>query len=147
MPCKEAFQDSLKELMTVDLIAVKELASSTGIHHSLLYRYLNGESVPTLENATKLAAYFSCSLDYLFGLADARTAEQYQSVATPNERFREFLQATGYTRYHVHKATGIQEKRLADWFHNRRTPSLANLYLIATAFSCSLDWLAGQEKL
>ena len=147
MNCKEIFQDTLQELLTTSNTTVKALSEGTNIYISALYRFLSGESIPSLKNAEKIAAYFSCSFDYLFGFIDKYKTEQYATVSTPNERFCEFLQNNRLTRYQIHKATGIQENRLADWFHRRRTPSLASLYLVAKAFSCSLDYLAGRDKI
>ena len=83
----------------------------------------------------------------MFGLTDKYIVEQYRTVTTPNERFRTFLQESNLTRYQIYKATGIQENRLADWFHDRRIPSLSSLCAIAKAFSCSLDYLAGRDKI
>ncbi|MBQ2740555.1 MAG: helix-turn-helix domain-containing protein [Clostridia bacterium] len=147
MNCKEIFQDSLQELLVVHNLTIKDLSTAASVCLSPLYRYINGESAPSLSNAIKIADYFGCSLDYLFGLDDTYTKDTYRIASTPNKRFREFLKAQGCSRYKIHKATGLEEKLLFDWFHGVRAPSLANLYLIAKTFSCSLDYLAGRDKI
>ncbi len=147
MNCKDIFQDTFEELLTVRKTTIKALSESTGIFMSALYRYLHGENIPSVKNAIKIADYFSCSLDYLFGLTDECKTEIYNTVSTPNERFRSFLKDNGQTRYQVYKSTGIEQKRLSDWFYGRRTPSLACLYLVAKAYACSLDYLAGRDKI
>ena len=144
---RENFQDTLQELIVARNLTIKTLSEQSGVPLSPLYRFAKGESIPSHENAAKLAAYFACSFDYLFGLTDEYKAEQYTTVCSPNERFRDFLKENNYTRYQVHKATGLEEKRLSDWFHNHRTPSLASLYTIAKNYTCSLDYLAGRSKI
>ena len=147
MDCKELFQDCLQELFVLNNLTVKEASPATQISPQQLYRYMNGESIPSLKNATKIAEYFSCSFDYLFGLTDKYIKEEYKTTTTPNARFRELLKTQGYSRYKIHKATGLEEKRLFDWFHDLRSPSLNNLYTIAKTFACSLDYLAGRDKI
>lgn len=60
------FSDKLKELRKSKGITQEELANRIFVSRSVIAKYENGYTVPTQENAEKLAVFFGVKLSYLF---------------------------------------------------------------------------------
>ena len=66
--CMKEFADCLKDLMKNNDLNVPKLAKELNFKtRGTIYSWLNTNRVPKLDNAIKIANYFNCSLDYLFG--------------------------------------------------------------------------------
>ena len=141
------FQDAFLELLLIHKMDVRALSEKTGISQSRLYAYKSGEHIPSYENAAKISDVFECSFDYLFGLVDERQQERYILTSTPTERFRKIIMESGLTRYKISKLTGITESKLSLWFAGKKIPEHSSLYLLAKNLPCSLDYLAGRDKI
>lgn len=61
------FAERLKELLSKRQVGKRDVVSATGISKSTYYRYIAGESEPTVAALLVLADYFNVSLDYLVG--------------------------------------------------------------------------------
>ena len=57
----------IKELREDKNIKIPQMAKELKMKHQNIYRWENGENIPTLEQAIKLADYFNVTLDYLVG--------------------------------------------------------------------------------
>ena len=62
------FSEVLKRLIIENNLTIISLEKAVNIYNTQLSSYINGTYQPSLNNAIKLADYFSCSLDYLNGL-------------------------------------------------------------------------------
>ena len=49
---------------------IQELAMCVGVTNATMSRWLNGHSVPTIDQAIAIAHELNCSLDYLFVESD-----------------------------------------------------------------------------
>ena len=68
MTVRQALSKNLKLLVsreTLKNISIQEFCRRNRIHKSLLYSWMNMETVPSLENAYKLSVIFHCSVDDL----------------------------------------------------------------------------------
>ena len=74
------FQESLKELLDDNKISRLQLAKNIGIDYSTINGYFNKNYYPQLDIAIKIANYFDCSLDYLFGLSFNKENENTNSL-------------------------------------------------------------------
>lgn len=59
------FHEKLEKLRETRGVSVPTVAKAAGTTRSITYRWFNGQSKPTIEDALKLARYFGISLDYL----------------------------------------------------------------------------------
>lgn len=66
------FSQRLKELRTEKELSQGELAKELGISRASIINYENGERIPDVEFAQKIADYFFVTVDYLIGRIDAR---------------------------------------------------------------------------
>ena len=62
------FSTMLKNFMDNHNINMTELSKGTGINRTLIYKWFDGDNIPSVENLIRLANYFKCSLDELVGL-------------------------------------------------------------------------------
>ena len=73
----EDFVEILKDLVEEADLSLRQLAKDSGVSVMQLSQYLNG-STPTIEVTLKLATYFNCSLDYLFGISNEKEENKYK---------------------------------------------------------------------
>lgn len=140
------FGERLKELLNYSEIRETDLSLAVGIDISQIRRYLRKECIPTLSNALKLADYFRCPLEYLFGRVDDFTEANYPPCPPFCIVFRTFLKENRCTRYRLSKQIpGLTQSRLNAWIHGRSIPTVENLQRLACHFGCTLDELVGRE--
>ena len=71
----------LKELRTEHNRTQKEMAEMLGIDRTTYSKYESGASEPNIEMLSKLADFFSVSLDYLVGNSEIKTALVLQDTS------------------------------------------------------------------
>ena len=138
--------ERLKELMFDNQKTVNELSSALNIEASLIYRCLRGEGLLQTVNLLKIADYFSCSLDFLFGLEYESYPVRFLPCPPFGDRLIRLYEQRGITEYRVMKETKISRTRLHDWRYNLRLPTPENLIVLAQYFDCSLDYLVGRTE-
>ena len=70
----ETITNRLSEVRTDYGITQKELSSATNISTRTIMRIENGKQIPSLIYAMRLASYFSCNIEQLFGYSqDTKT--------------------------------------------------------------------------
>jgi len=140
------FSERLNDLIFEKKITSEVFAKEIGIDVSNIYRYLRKESVPVLSNAIKIADYFNCSLDFLFGVTEENYSSTYKSAQPFDVCFKAILEKNNRSRYRVHKDTGISDQRLDDWYHGIRVPTIENIIALAGYFNCTMDSLMKREN-
>ena len=141
----EDFSDHLKELMILNHDTIEKIVLATGINNSRLYDYLNNLHIPSLQNAIKIADYYQCSLDFLFGFSDSYTKKHSITVEDTCTRVKKAIDGSGKSRYEISKLTNISQQHLHRWYHGKTVPAIESLIKLAKALDCSLDYLAGRE--
>lgn len=63
--CRREFGSRLFRMMRRKCITQEELSYRTGIHQTIISKYINGKHTPSLYNADKIAKALNCSLDEL----------------------------------------------------------------------------------
>ncbi len=142
----KCFQDSVNELKEIrEYESLNTLSKAIGIHQTTLSKWLTGKCYPTLNYAVKLADFFDCSLDYLFGLSDDSTFTKAKSQATFLERFTELSEKSGLTDYAIAKRVKTKPGTIAKWRYRGNIPQMPKLIKLTEIFNCSLDYLAGRS--
>ena len=138
------FAERLSELIFDNDLTIKSLAKDVAIDASVIRRYLRGETFPSLPYAITLANRFSCSLDYLFGLAETTGTLFKHDLPDFSANFRKILNDKKVSKYQIYTKTTICEQSVADWYRGKRTPSIENCIKLARILDCSLDELVGR---
>ena len=144
MDIMSKFGDNLDMLMYDKKLSVNQLSQVVNVSESTIRKYLRKEILPTLQNAIVLADYFSCSLDYLLGLA-ADAHLNYKHALPFSQALQEIMKTHGCSKYCVCKNTSIRFQQLLDWYTGARIPSVLHVAELAKFFNCSIDALLQRE--
>lgn len=113
---------------------------------TIIYEWKNGKKGLSLNTAVKLADYFHCSLDYLFGRTDADIPVNITKDYPPfDEQFRKVLTEQNISQYRLLKDNVISRGNINDWFHKKSIPNMKSIIKIANYLDVSMDYLVGRE--
>lgn len=136
--------ESLKELMEEAEINAPALADATGIDSSTILTFLRGDGLPYVDTLVTLADYFECSTDYLLGLTDKFSEEEFKKRPPFSEQLTFLLKHFNVTKYRMEKATGLAEKTVNRWHNGKTQPTVESLIRLAKYFDCSVDFILGR---
>ena len=144
----EEFREVLQDLIWETGLSVNQIAAASGVSSAVYSYYLHGRT-PTLPVALKIACYFGCSLDYLCGLDDRKSARPYHTDHYDLNKFltnyRQLLAAHHLTHYQFAKTTPAFNESIIRHWQAGKTPRLDMLYAIAKNLHGSIDELVGRE--
>lgn len=61
------FNERLRYLLNYFSVSQEKLKKDLSISSSVIYKWVSGKSLPSVESLVKLAEYFDCSIDFLIG--------------------------------------------------------------------------------
>ena len=109
-------------------------------------RYLKG-SIPTIDVTLKIAKYFDCSLDYLFGLSEDKKNKKYKTFNYDISKFlgnyNKLLKENNITHFKLIKNSEFDESIIRHW-KSGSIPRLDIVYYIAKSLNGSIDDLIGR---
>lgn len=136
--------NKLKELMNNE-VSAKDLQkyfnfSST----SLIYKWINNNSMPSFLYLIKLADFFNVNIDYLVGRTE--NFEQVKPKKLPNfsTQFKKILKQYNTNQYKLLKDKIISKGHLNSWLNLNNLPSTNNLIRLADYLKISIDELVGR---
>lgn len=142
----EKFADNLKDLIFDKGLSLRKLATVSGVTAIQYSKYLRG-AFPYLEVAVRIANYFECSLDYLFGITETKDYKRYKnknySLENFIERYDELLKQNNISHYKFAMKNGLSESCLRHWKYGQ-TPKIESLIIIAENLGGSIDYLVGR---
>ena len=142
----EVFIENLRDLITETNKSLRQLAVDSGVPVMQYSRYLKG-SIPTIEITLKIAKYFGCSLDYLFGLSNDKETGKYKTYDYDISKFLgnydKLLKQNNLTHYKFMKSSGYDESVIRHW-KSGSIPRLDIVYFIAKNLGGSMDNLIGR---
>lgn len=136
--------ESLKDLMEEAEINAPALAKATGIDSSTILTFLRGDGLPYVDTLVTLADYFKCSTDYLLGLTDKLSEEEFKQRPPFKEQLTFLLKHYNVTKYRMEKDTGLAEKTVNRWHNGKTQPTVDSLIRLAKYFDCSVDFILGR---
>ena len=137
------FQESLRELMSVNNLKPYQLAKKLNMPPSTLNGYLKTKYYPTIEIAITISKFFNCSLDYLFGLADEERHKNNPYNQNPFfENLSKLIKDNGLAISKALSDLKMSETNYYRW-RSGKFPKTSNLIDIAKYFNVSLDYLIG----
>ena len=75
----EEFREILKDLIMETGMSLRQLEKESGVSAMQFSRYLRG-AIPTIEVVLRIAKYFNCSVDFLFGLDSEKNTKKYTTL-------------------------------------------------------------------
>ena len=141
------FVEILKDLVDEAGLSLRQLSQESGVSTMQLSRYLKG-STPTVDVTLKLAVYFNCSLDYLFGLSQEKEEGRYKTSDYDMSKFlhnyQNLLKNNNLSNYKFMKDGGFDESIIRHWRAGAK-PRLNIVYYIALNLGGSMDELIGRR--
>ena len=142
----EVFVDNLKELIFETNKSLRQLAEESGVSAMRFSRYLKGFT-PTIDVTLKIAKYFNCSLDYLFGLSEDKQTKKYKTFDYDINKFlgnyNKLLEENNITHFKFMKNSKFDESIIRHW-KSGSIPRLDIVYYIARNLNGSIDNLIGR---
>ncbi len=138
------FIERLNKLLEEENLSDRKLANVLGISSSPICNWKKGKQIPTLENAVKIADYFNCSLDYLFGLVEIDEKDSFLK-GNFNLRLKKILKDKKLTQKQLNEATGFNNVNTNGWLNKNVQPDMPTVIRLAEYLNVSLDYLAGRE--
>lgn len=141
----EKFAEILKDIIIDKNLNDSDIAKESGVSATQIGKYKKGV-IPTLDVAIRLASYFGCSLDYLFGINDERKTKYVgcnYDISNFVFRYENLLKENNITHWKFSKSCNLSESSLRRW-KKGDIPSIQNLMIIAKELSSSIDYLVGR---
>lgn len=142
----DIFIENLKDLIATSNKSLRQLALESGVAAMQYSRYLKG-SIPTIDVTLKIAKYFDCTLDYLFGLSNTMESKKYSTYSYDISQFlanyEKLLNQNNLTHYKFMKTIGYDESIIRHW-KSGSIPRLDIIYYIAKNLGGSIDNLIGR---
>lgn len=142
-----SFAENLKDLINEKGKSLRKIGNDSGFTSGQLSEYTHG-AYPTVEKAIKLANYFDCSLDYMFGITEERNYTKYNNNPFDLElfikRYNELLKENKTTHWQFCKRNELAESTLRHWKAGHK-PIMDSLLIIARNLNGSLDYLVGRR--
>ncbi len=142
----DVFNETLKELFEDNGLNKLRFQKSTGISAHTVWGWESKKYYPAPKTVMKIADYFKCSSDYLFGLTDKREG------FVPKENRIEFIflfdkleKENNLNDNRIAKFCNIGNAAVAKWRRFRRLPTTEILLKLTELFHCSLEYLLGRE--
>lgn len=141
------FAEILKELIEDKGLSLRKLSVDSNVSANQYSKYLRG-TIPTVAVAIKIADYFNCSLDYLFGLTTEKGHKSFKAynITLFVPRYLQLLRENNISHWKFSKEYNLSESNLRHW-ENGDIPRIDNLITIAHNLSCSIDYLIGRTNL
>lgn len=135
------FQERLEELLEENNLSRLKLSKILNISSTTINGYFNNNYYPQIDIAIKMASYFNCSLNFLFGLSD--------DPVNNNKNKQPFISNFDYL-LKINKipiAKALREMSMSEYNYYRwkagRFPKTNILIEIAKFFGTSVDFLIG----
>lgn len=140
----EKFSEILNDLILESGLSLRALATKSKVSAVQYGKYLKG-SYPRVEVAVRIANYFNCSLDYLFGISNIRKIKNYKEydISQFVNKYIKLLEQNDITHWKFAKENNISESSLRHWKYGE-VPSMESLIKIAENLSSSIDYLIGR---
>ncbi len=136
------FQERLQELLIDNNLNRLQLSRKINVHHETINGYFNDNLYPEIHIAKRMADYFGCSLDYLFGLSDKITNNETNNL-TFAETIRKLLDDNHKSIEKAMKELNMSEANYYRWKKGTK-PLTSVIITVAKYFDVSVDYLASE---
>lgn len=140
----DVFLDTLQEKMTDNNLSKEQLSKKLGLDHTSVASWFTKEFYPRIVNLIRIADFFSCSIDYLFGLSDIESFTPSEAPSDFLTRFNELQKANKLNDNRVAVFCKIGNSAVAKWRRFKRYPDTPTILKLVELFGCSIEYLIGR---
>lgn len=139
------FKENFNELLADNDLDVNNFSKVINLDHKVVSNYSNGSDTADIKNALKIANYFGCRLDFLFGVTDDN--KKY-TFTEPDfmfyKRYVETLKKRKCSHYKFTQNAGLNINISRRWKRGS-IPKTTTLAIIAKELGVSIDYLIGRN--
>lgn len=135
------FQERLNELLIENNLSRLQLARKIGVTSEAINGYFNRNLYPEIRIAVRMAKFFNCSLDYLFGLSDVMKNGDKNSLSFI-ETLNKLMKDRNLSIAKTMKELNMSEYNYYRWRNGTR-PLTSVLIELAKYFDVSVDYIIG----
>lgn len=129
----------LKELRKSRGLSQKEFSKEIGVAQNTVSNWENGNRLMKINTATKIAAYFGVSTDYLLGT-------ELNDTIVIRERIKKLRKSVGYSQEELAELLYVHQTAVSQWEQGRTMPDLYMVKKLAEVFGVSTDFLLGNKS-
>ena len=124
----------------------KEVAFKLNVSENNYSKWERGVTDIPLLKSNKLANFYDCSLDYLFGLSNKniKTERKEINLKIMSQRIRSLRKDKNLTQEQVSEKVGFHQRTYAHYETGSRIPTSFKVSYIAIYYNVSLDYLVGR---
>ena len=134
------FQERLKDFLIENNLSRLQLSKQLNITSTTINGYFNRNLYPEIHIAKRIADYFNCSLDYLFGLSEDIKNNDINNLSFI-ETIKKLLKQKGKSVETAMKELNMSEANYYRWKKGTR-PLTSVIITLAKYFDVSVDYLA-----
>jgi len=133
------FQERLQDLLIENSLSRLQLAKHIGVTSETINGYFNRNLYPEIKIADKMAKFFNCSLDYLFGLSEEIKNGDKNNL-TFVETLDKLMKDNNLSIAKTMKNLNMSEYNYYRWKKGTK-PLTSVLIVLAKYFKVSVDYL------
>ena len=137
------FKDRLDELLIENNISKNQLSKIVGVRPDTIYGYYRKNLLPEITIAKRIANYFNCSLDYLFGLTEQVTNNDKNDLSFANT-IKKLIKENNKSVEKTMKELDISDRTYYRWQSGESKPLTSVIITLAKYFNVSVDYLASE---
>jgi len=139
------FSERLSELMFEMSLTSDQLGKNIGVDGSAVRFWKLKKAVISLSNAIKIADYFNCSLEYLFGRSDTLIDFAPRPALPFYERLISVMKDKQISRYRVCADLKKGHGHFDRW-KSGVNPRMNTVFDLAVYLDVTLDYLVGRDR-
>lgn len=145
----ELFIERLKKVAKDNKLMMFQLLEQVEIPHSTAGRWRIAKALPNIEHTFYICDDFNVSADWLFGLSNEPeltrnySGENKEYAEIVAERLLTITADKGINDVRWKELTGLHKDGLWRYTRGVCKPSMRNLFVIAVALNCSINYLIG----
>lgn len=141
------FVDRFSYLLKTKNLTFRELERAINISSSQLSKYASGNYEPSLKNSLKIATYFNCSLDFLFGLTYIPNKYKSFKKADANkfcERLENLIALRKTNINRISKNIYVNRNAIYKWKKDKIFPKIGIIANLSKELDTTIEYLIGR---
>ena len=139
------FRDRLEDLLIERNMSKNQLSKIIGVRPDTIYGYYRRNLLPEIHIANRIATFFNCSLDYLFGLTEQINNNDRNDLSFP-ATIKKLIKESNKSVEKTMKELNISERTYYRWQSGESKPLTSIVIVLAKYFDVSIDYLVYEYK-
>ncbi|MBQ7351724.1 MAG: helix-turn-helix transcriptional regulator [Clostridia bacterium] len=136
------FRERLEDLLIEHNMSKNQLSKIVGVRPDTIYGYYRRNLLPEIHIAKRIANYFKCSLDYLFGLSEQINNNDINDLSFA-DTIKKLIKENNKSVEKTMKELNISDRTYYRWQSGESKPLTSIIVTLAKYFDVSVDYIIG----